>query len=176
MARRSAVLTVLSIAAVIVLVDQLTKAWAVATLEGQPPVEVLGRWLQWSFATNSGAAFSFGSGNAWIFTIIAGAIVVFVLVATTKVTNLWWALAMGLILGGGTGNLVDRIFRPPGVGQGHVVDFIALPNWPVFNVADMAVVGGSILAILLSLRGIDYRDRHEAGAPEAAPSDAPATP
>ena len=123
MARRSAVLTVLSIAAVIVLVDQLTKAWAVATLEGQPPVEVLGRWLQWSFATNSGAAFSFGSGNAWIFTIIAGAIVVFVLVATTKVTNLWWALAMGLILGGGTGNLVDRIFRPPGVGQGAVVSY-----------------------------------------------------
>ena len=159
MARRTAGLTVLALAAVIVLVDQATKAWAVASLEGNPPVEVLGTWLQWSFATNSGAAFSFGSGNAWIFTVIAAAMIVTVLFFTWRVTNMWWALAMGLILGGGTGNFIDRMVREPGVGQGHVVDFIAVPNWPVFNVADIAIVVGAGLAVLLSLRGIDYRDR-----------------
>ena len=159
---------VLAIAAAIVLVDQATKAWAVASLQGNPPVEVLGTWLEWSFATNSGAAFSFGSGNAWIFTIIAAAMIVTVLFFTWRVTNMWWALAMGLILGGGAGNFIDRMVREPGVGQGHVIDFIAVPNWPVFNVADMAIVAGAALAVLLSLRGIDYRDR----APEGVDADA----
>jgi signal peptidase II len=160
-ARRSAVLTVLLIAAGVVFLDQVTKAWAVANLMGKPAQEVLGQWLQWSYATNSGAAFSFGSGNAWAFTAIAASVIVVILYFTAKVTNRWWAIAMGLILGGGMGNFIDRLIREPGVGQGHVVDFIAVPNWPVFNVADMAVVGGALLAVVLSLRGIDYRDRVE---------------
>ncbi len=159
MTRRSAVLTVLSIAAVVVLVDQLTKAWAVSSLQGKPPVEVIGELLQWSFATNSGAAFSFGRGNAWVFTIFAGAVCAVILVAAPKVTHRAWAVALGLILGGGLGNLVDRMVREPSLGQGHVIDFIAIPNWPVFNVADMAVVCGALLVVFLSLRGIDWRDR-----------------
>lgn len=158
----------LSLAAVVVLIDQATKAWALATLEGRPSVEVLGTWLQWSFATNSGAAFSFGSGNTWVFTIFAAVIITGVLVLTPRVRNRWWAVSLGLILGGGLGNFIDRIFRDPGIGQGHVIDFIRVPNWPVFNIADMAVVGGALLAVLLSLRGIDYRD----GAAE--PADHPA--
>ena len=142
-------------------VDQLTKAWALATLEGQPSVEVIGEWLRWSFATNSGAAFSLGSGNAWVFTLVAGAVIIAILWVAPRVANLWWAVSFGLILGGGAGNFIDRMVREPGVGQGHVVDFIALPHWPVFNVADMAVVGGAALAVLLSLRGVDYRGAGE---------------
>lgn len=161
----------LAIAVVVVVVDQATKAWALATLQGQPPVEVVGTLLRWSFATNSGAAFSFGSGNTWVFTIVAAVIISGVLYLTPKVTNRWWGVSLGLILGGGLGNFIDRIFREPGVGQGHVIDFIQVPNWPVFNVADMAVVGGAMLAVFLSLRGIEYRER----APEAAGPDIPAS-
>lgn len=156
----------LSIAAFVVFLDQLTKAWALANLDGEPPVEVLGEWLRWSFATNSGAAFSFGTGSTWFFTIVAGTIIVGVLYFTPKVTNRWWAVSLGLILGGGAGNFIDRILREPGIGQGHVIDFIAVPHWPVFNIADMAVVCGASLAAFLSLRGIDYRDR--APGPDAA--------
>lgn len=159
----------LVIGAVVVLVDQLTKAWAVNSLQGQPPVEVIGTLLQWSFATNSGAAFSFGIGSTWVFTIFATIIIAAVLYVTPKVTNRWWAVSLGLILGGGAGNLIDRIFREPGIGQGHVIDFIRVPNWPVFNIADMAVVTGAILAVLLSLKGIDYRE-----APDAADAEASA--
>lgn len=160
----------LSIAVVVVLVDQATKAWALARLEGQPPIEVIGTLLQWSFATNSGAAFSFGSGSTWVFTLFAAAIIAGVLYVTPKVVNRWWAVAFGLILGGGAGNFIDRIFRAPGVGQGHVIDFIRVPNWPVFNVADMAVVAGATLAVLLSLKGIDYRDADTGSDVEASAS------
>lgn len=160
-----------------VAVDQVTKAWALATLEGQPPVEVLGDWLRWSFATNSGAAFSLGAGNAWIFTVVAGAVIIAILWVAPRVANMWWAVSLGLILGGGAGNFIDRMVRDPGIGQGHVVDFIALPRWPVFNVADMAVVGGAALAVLLSVRGIDYRQAADqppdaVPAPDAAPGNA----
>ena len=158
----------LAIGAVVVLVDQLTKAWAVNSLQGQPPVEVIVTLLQWSFATNSGAAFSFGSGSTWVFTIFATIIIAAVLYVTPKVTNRWWAVSLGLILGGGAGNLIDRIFREPGIGQGHVIDFIRVPNWPVFNIADMAVVTGAILAVLLSLKGIDYREVPDAADAEAS--------
>ncbi len=156
MARRSAAITLLGIAAAVVVIDQLTKAWALADLRGQPPVEVLGDWLQWSFATNSGAAFSLGRGNAWIFTIFSAVVIVAILVLMRRVVNMWWAVALGLVLGGGLGNFIDRLIREPGIGQGHVVDFIAVPNWPVFNVADMAVVAGAVLAVALSLLGVDY--------------------
>jgi len=168
MASRRCTSIVLGVAAVIVLIDQATKAWAVASLQGQPAVEVLGRWLQWSFATNSGAAFSLGSGSTWLFTIFAAVIIATALFYTPKVTNRWWALALGLVLGGGLGNFLDRLFREPGVGQGHVIDFIRVPNWPVFNVADMAVVCGAGLAVVLSLRGVDYRE------PTPDPADDPA--
>ena len=174
MARRSAVITLLGIAAVVVVIDQLTKAWALAELRGKPPVEVLGDWLQWSFATNSGAAFSLGRGNAWIFTIISAVVIVAILVLMRRLVNMWWAVALGLVLGGGVGNFIDRLVREPGVGQGHVVDFIAVPNWPVFNVADMAVVGGAVLAVALSLLGVDYgRAGKEEGEPLPVGGDAP---
>ena len=90
-----------------------------------------------------------------------------------RTRSLPWALTLGLLLGGATGNLVDRYLRPPSVGLGHVVDFIALPNFPVFNVADIGVTTGACLIILLSLRGIRADGTRESDAstsPTADPS------
>lgn len=163
--KRTPLVLVLAVAAAAVAIDQATKHWAVQSLQGEPSVQVLGDWLRWTYATNSGAAFSLGSGNTWVFTIIATAVTVTVAYFAPRVTNLWWALSLGLILGGAVGNLIDRVFRPPSVGQGRVVDFIDIPNWPIFNVADMCVVVGAGLVILLSLLGVEYR------APEPADSE-----
>jgi signal peptidase II len=157
--RRTAPAIVGGIAALVVVVDQLAKAWAVAELKARPPVEVLGEWLRLSFTTNSGAAFSIGTGNTWLFTLFAVALIVAGVYFSFSVRNVWWAISLGLIVGGGLGNLIDRIIREPGFGQGRVVDFIAVPHWPVFNVADMAVVGGGVLAAVLSLRDVDYKNR-----------------
>jgi signal peptidase II len=66
-----------------------------------------------------------------------------------------WATALGLLLGGALGNLSDRLFRAPGPLRGHVVDWIALPHWPVFNIADSAIVTGGLLAVLLAFRGVE---------------------
>lgn len=146
---------VLIIGASVLAVDQLTKWLAVSHLQGQPPVEVVGDWLQLTFVRNPGAAFSIGTQYTWIFAIAASVVAIGIVVFSRKVTSSLWLVAMGMLLGGAVGNLVDRITQPPGVGQGHVVDWLELPNWPVFNVADMAVVGGAILMVVLSLVGVE---------------------
>ena len=145
---------VLALAVVVWVIDQISKQWAVSTLQGEPPTELLGGLLTLTFVRNSGAAFSLLSGQTWVFTVIGTVIVVAVLWFMTRVRSMWWALALGLVLGGAVGNLTDRWVRPPGAGQGHVVDFLELPNWPVFNVADMAVVGGAVLVVGLSVLGV----------------------
>ena len=130
----------LSVAGVVLLLDQLTKWLAVTYLEGQPSVEVIGPLVKFTFVRNPGAAFSLG-GTA------------------RSLGSKAWAIALGGLLGGALGNLLDRIFREPGFMRDHVVDFIQLPHWPVFNVADMAVVGAAILMVLLALRGIELDGR-----------------
>ena len=162
--KRTSLALAFGVAAGAVVADQATKYWAVHSLRGQPSMEVLGEWLQWTYATNSGAAFSLGSGNTWLFTIIATAVAIAVAFFVTRTTNRWWALALGLILGGAVGNLIDRFLRPPSFGQGHVVDFIDVPNWPIFNVADMCVVAGAGLLITLSMLGVEYRDEQSSEA------------
>lgn len=154
--RRRALLVVLLAAVVVVVLDQLTKLWAVATLEGRAPVAVLGDWLQLTFVRNPGAAFSLGAGSTLIVSLLALAIVAVLLVKARSLTSVWWAVAVGAMVGGALGNLVDRTVREPGLLRGHVVDFLALPNWPVFNVADMAVVGAAILMGILAVVGIDF--------------------
>jgi signal peptidase II len=145
----------LGVAACVVVVDQITKAIAVATLEGQPSIEVLGSWLQLTFVRNPGAAFSIAGNYTIINSAIAIAVSLFIVRTARTLTSTWWAVVLGGILGGALGNLVDRILRDPAPFRGYVVDFLELPNWPVFNVADMALVGSAILAVLLSLRGVD---------------------
>ena len=145
----------LGVAAGVVLLDQVTKIIAVARLEGEPPIQVLGEWLQLTFVRNSGAAFSLAGNYTIVISVLAIVVAVAIVRTARTLTSLWWAVVLGGILGGALGNLIDRIFREPTPFRGHVVDFLELPNWPVFNVADMALVGSAILAVILSFKGVE---------------------
>ncbi|MGB3186688.1 MAG: signal peptidase II [Ornithinimicrobium sp.] len=136
-----------------ILVDQATKIWAQEALTGRDPVPVVGQLLEFRLVYNSGAAFSMGAGNTWIFTILATLVVSYLLWHTRSIDHRGWAVALGLLIGGAGGNLIDRLTREPGFGRGHVVDFIALPNFPVFNVADIGIFCAAVLIGLLVLRG-----------------------
>jgi signal peptidase II len=119
-------------------------------------VPIIGDTVSWTLVRNSGAAFSFATGYTWVLTLIAISVVVGILLIGRRLVSTWWAIGLGMILGGALGNLVDRFFRGPGPLRGHVVDFLSVGWWPVFNVADPAVVGGAILLVALSLFGYDY--------------------
>jgi signal peptidase II len=142
---------------IVILLDLATKIWAVARLENQPEIKVIGEFLKFSFVRNPGAAFSFGTSVTWVFTLIAIAVSITILFVSKSVTNRPWAIALGGLLGGAVGNLIDRIFRSPEVFQGHVVDFISVPNYPIFNISDSAVVISAIAMVVLSFRGVDYK-------------------
>lgn len=143
-------------ALLVVALDLATKVWAVANLENQGDIEVLGSFLKLSFLRNPGAAFSIGTNVTWVFTIISIAVSVAILLLAKRVANRIWAIALGGMLGGALGNLGDRIFRSPELFQGHVVDFILLPNYPMFNISDSAVVIAAITMTILSIRGVEY--------------------
>lgn len=134
--------------------DQLTKALVQARMELGETIDVIGSALQWHYILNSGAAFSIGTSVTWIFTIIMAVVVVYVLTLLRKVSSGWWAVALGGLLAGASGNLIDRLFREPSFGMGHVVDFIAVPHFAIFNVADSFVVCSMIGICLLLFRGI----------------------
>ena len=152
---RHLVRVVYSVAAVVIVLDQVTKYLAVKYLEGKPPVEVVGEWVRLYFLRNPGAAFSIGTAYTWVFAAIAIAVVVVVIRTSRKLGSLWWAVAFGGLLGGAVGNLLDRIFREPGFLRGHVVDFIALPHFAVFNLADSAIVCSAVLMVALALFGVE---------------------
>lgn len=165
---------VLGLAAVWVLVDQLTKAWAEAALAGRDPVPVLGELVQLRLVYNPGAAFSLATGATGLLTVLAGAVVVLIVWNARRLGSTAWAWALGLLLGGSSGNLYDRLFRPPGPGAGHVVDFLALPNFPVFNVADIGITAAACLIALLALRGVGLdgvREKDRARERERASED-----
>lgn len=159
-ARRRRVGAFVLIAAVVLALDVVTKIIVVAKLSHHEPVRLLGGAVYFDLARNSGAAFSLGAGFTVILSLIALAVVLVLLRTARRMYSLGWAVSLGLILGGALGNISDRIFRAPGVLRGHVVDFVSLfgPNgahWPIFNVADSAIVCGAVLAAILALRGID---------------------
>ncbi len=157
LARASLLPITLAVAAGIVLVDQLTKWLAVANLEGQPSAEVVGPLLKFTFVRNPGAAFSLGGGYTIIFSLIAAAVAVVIVMTSRKLTSKAWAIALGGLLGGALGNLCDRLFREPGALRGHVVDFIQLPYFAIFNVADIAVTCSAVLIVILTIRGVPLR-------------------
>jgi signal peptidase II len=156
-------LVVAGIAAVVLGLDQLTKTWAVSALTGRGPVDLVGGLLRLELTRNSGAAFSFATGMTWIFTLVAAAVVITIVRVSRRLGSVGWSVALGLLLGGALGNLGDRLLRAPGFAVGHVVDFLELPHWPVFNVADSCIVGSAVLIGLLGLRGIGV-DGARAGA------------
>lgn len=143
-------------AGVVLAVDIATKELMIGLLGGsQPPIEVVDGVLTLVLVRNSGAAFGIGTGLTAVFTVVAIIVVVAIVRISMKVRCVPWAVALGLLLGGATGNLVDRLLRPPAPFRGHVVDWIQLPYWPVFNIADSAIVCGGILMVILAARRLD---------------------
>lgn len=169
------------VAVLVVLADLSTKALVVSTLADQPPVEVLGRWLRITYTRNPGAAFSIGTGVTLVFSVIAVVVIVVILRVGRRLRSVGWAVALGGVLGGALGNLIDRLFRAPAPLRGHVVDWIAFPNFPVFNLADSAIVCSAVLMFVLSLRGIGLDgtrvgDEPAGGVPDPAPAAPPERP
>ena len=144
----------LGVAAIVLAADATSKAIVVAELSGHPPVHVLGGLLTLQVMRNSGAAFNIGTSMTVVFTAIALGVIIFILRTARRLRSLPWAVTLGLLLGGATGNLADRLLRSPAPLRGYVVDWIQLPHWPVFNLADSAIVCGGAIAILLSVMGM----------------------
>lgn len=159
-------MALLAVLAVVWGVDQATKALAVARLTEGEPVELVPGVLDLYLLYNPGAAFSLATGMTWLLTLVAVGVVVAVAVVARRLGSRAWALALGLLLGGALGNLTDRLLREPGFAVGHVVDFLRLPRWPVFNVADMAVVTAAVLVVVLSLRGVGVDGRRDGDDPD----------
>jgi signal peptidase II len=161
------------VAALVLALDIITKSLVVANLDGRPPLKLLGGLVYLDLLRNSGAAFSLATGLTWLLALLAIAVVAAIVWIAPKLRSAGWAVGLGLVLGGASGNLVDRIFRAPGPLQGKVVDFISVfaPNggaFAVFNIADSSIVCGGILVVLLSVLGREYdgtvrRGRSEAG-------------
>lgn len=187
LASRRAWLVFLAVATVLYAVDQLSKRAAVERLSGRPDVSVVGEVLQLHLTRNPGAAFSLGTQFTVALTclaIVATAVIVWL---SRRVVDRVWAVALGTLLAGIAGNLTDRLLREPGPFRGHVIDFLMLPNWPVFNVADICINLGAGLVLLQVFRGVRMdgtRDRHDpdGNAPDdrddsdPEPGDEPGTP
>jgi signal peptidase II len=177
--RRRLRLTLALVALAAYLTDVLTKTLAMKHLAGREPIEVLGPVLRLTLVRNPGAAFSTGTSFTVVLTLLAAAAVVTVLVLARRVGATGWAVALGLLLGGVSGNLTDRMLRDPSPLRGHVVDFLQLPNWPVFNVADVCINAAAALIIWLTWRGVPLRGRtvepvepvESASRPEPTPSE-----
>lgn len=133
--------TLLAVAAI----DQISKIVAVDALEGKAPVDLLGEWFQLTLLRNPGAAFSMGTGSTWLFTTIQIVFIVAVAVGSKWLRTPWPTISAGLIAGGAAGNLIDRLFRDPSFYFGHVVDFLSVRGFAVFNLADSAITVGVIM-------------------------------
>jgi signal peptidase II len=159
----------LAIAAGVLALDIASKALVVAMLSDRPPIRLLGGLLTLRESRNSGAAFSIGTSMTVVFTVIAVGVIVFILRTSRRIYSLPWAVALGLLLGGAMGNLTDRIFRFPGPFRGWVVDWIQVPDWPVFNLADSAIVCGGVLMVLIAARGNRIHGKVQAIGPQPGP-------
>ncbi|MGE7433316.1 MULTISPECIES: signal peptidase II [Kitasatospora] len=152
-ARRRRIGVLLLIAVLAYLIDLGSKLLVVARLEGHQAIQVIGDVVTLQVIRNGGAAFGMGQAMTIVFTMIATAVIVVIWRIARRLYSLPWAIALGLLLGGALGNLTDRLFRTPEVFRGHVVDFISVQHFAVFNLADSAIVCGGILVVLLSFRG-----------------------
>jgi signal peptidase II len=144
----------IGVAVFVIAADVISKSIVVAKMSDRGPIRLLGGLLTITLTRNGGAAFSIGTSMTIVFTVVAVGVIVYILRAARNLRSIGWAVTLGLLLGGATGNLIDRIFRAPAPFQGHVVDWIELPHWPVFNLADSSIVCAGVLVVLLALRGI----------------------
>lgn len=156
--------------------DQASKYWAEHHLVRGVSKPLLGDFLRLHLTYNPGAAFSLGTGLTWVLTTVACGVVLFTAWTARRLRSVAWAAALGLLLAGACGNLTDRWFRSPGPARGHVVDFLRLPAWPIFNVADVCIVSAAVLISVLALRGITIEggradERGSTGDVDEAPAD-----
>lgn len=141
----------LVVAVVVVLIDQLTKNWALNHLADGREIHVI--WtLQWNLAYNTGMAFSRGTGLGPVIALLAMVVVIVLVVSTAHVESRLARFGAGLLIGGAIGNLLDRVFRGDRTLHGAVIDFIDVQWWPIFNVADIGVTVGAVLFAIASLR------------------------
>ncbi len=179
--RRTGLVAVLAL--VVIVLDQISKLLVVANLTPGEPRRILGGLVYLTLFRNAGAAFSTGTGITWVLALVAIAVVIGIIRMASKLRSVAWAIALGLVLGGAIGNLIDRIFRAPGFLRGHVVDFVSLfepdgRHFAVFNVADSGITLGAVTLVLTALLGIDTdgnRSRRgrsdETGAGKTGPTD-----
>jgi signal peptidase II len=146
-----------AIAALVILLDQGSKWWAEQALSDGTTIPVIGDLIRFVLVYNPGAAFSIGTEYTWVFAILAAVAVVGIAWVAWRVTSRGWMVALGLLLGGAATHLGDRLFREPGFGRGHVVDFIGYGNWFIGNVADIAIFAGAVMLLVLTLLGIRLR-------------------
>lgn len=139
-------------AAVAYLLDRLTKLWVEQALAGRPPIRVIPGVLSFTYTTNSGGAFGIGQSAPWLFATATFTVAVVVVAVSFRARPVPGAVALGLILGGGLGNLTDRALNGDGFLSGRVTDFIDLHVWPVFNLADSAIVVGAVLLAIVTAR------------------------
>ena len=175
--RRALLIALFSISAVVLVLDQASKAWAISSLVEGERHDLLGNLLGFQLVFNPGAALSIATGMTWVLTIVAAVVIVVVVRASRRIGSWAWAVALGLLLGGALGNLVDRLVREPGLARGEVIDFIAYANWFVGNIADIAIVSAAVLVVILAALGVHLdgtRDGHSQVEPDEVDGDAPA--
>ncbi len=173
--RRRRLFALLGVVAVLAYVsDQATKLIALDVLADGQSRPFIGDFIRFQLIGNPGAALSLGAGNTWVMTLIAAGVLVAIVFVAKDLGSRAWALALGLLLGSALGNLTDRFVRPPGGGEGHVVDFLDYNGWFIGNVADIWIVGAAGLIIVLALRGLGVDGSYEHA--KAVPADTPASP
>lgn len=155
----------------VLILDQATKYWAEQTLGGGERIPVLGDFLSFVLVYNPGAAFSLGTSTTWLFTVFSVIVVAAILWVMKECKSKAWAITLGIIAGGAAGNLIDRLFRDPSFGQGHVVDFINYNGWFVGNIADIALVLGVAALIFIEFTGIRFGGTAEESESEEADID-----
>ena len=165
----------IGVAVFVIAADVISKAIVVAKMADHAPIRLLGGLLTLTLTRNGGAAFSIGTSMTIVFTAIALGVIVYILRTARNLRSIGWAIALGLLLGGATGNLLDRIFRAPAPFQGHVVDWIELPHWPVFNLADSSICCAGVLVVLLALRGVRLNGTRAVQVADSPASDTPAS-
>lgn len=170
---RRLALWALLIAVLTLLADQATKVWALRSLTPGESIEVVGDLLRITLIRNAGAAFSIGGQATWLLTLVSVVILVVIVRSIRRLGHWGWTICLGLLLGGAVGNLLDRIFREPGVGRGHVIDFIDYGGLFVGNVADIAIVVAAVTVAVLAWRGIGLDGSLDENRP-AATEDEPA--
>lgn len=154
----------------VAVIDQAVKQLMLSWLNPGEAVPVIGDWFRFYLLFNPGAAFSMGGeGSTWLFTTIQLAFVVGVAIAAPRMKDRWEAVGLALLAGGALGNLIDRLFREPGFWFGHVVDYISVGNFAVFNIADASITVGVIVFIIAMLTE-ERRAKNEQGSKDSSSS------